>query len=1584
MTAARRGLGEDGVQVGDMEIVAPLILREGETSETRVQLSADTGTLEIASRPRLSEQAFQLHATCRLAKLPTAAVPSNEGGPAARASRADIAADTVYRAARRFGLDYGPAFRRIVQLRRLGDNVVEMLFAEPAAVDDAADFSLHPCDLDAAFHALFVLADVGGRRAREAVPLVPIRFGELRLFAAGRRVARARLAIRRSSVRSVQADIHLYDRGGALLATLIDARFAAMRLHPKPSLSDSAYHDSWQMTSARGETAADRADAWGALLTRAREVAGAAAAPDTEPRLLLEAAARRIAYDAIAADAKSEVAHGTPMRARLRMLLEDCGLALENEDGWHLRSTDLPPAADLMRAVLAEHPEWSADTALLNRAARLLRLDPDVGAGSEVEQHSRDTLDHFFSASPRFAPAIGQLLAVARDVVARVPPGRPLRVCLLGAHSAFAGQLATLLGGEGNRLVIVDDDKRLLERARLRSARRCICAVVDLGTSVRGLSEHGPYDIAISAFGLSRLQEADERLAELAAALAPGGLLLAAESAPDAFHDIVFGAEPAWFARSAAPQFPIGALRPAEEWLDDLRRAGFANAEAIAIDDAGTCSMIVGQAGARIPSAREQTDPKTPTTGGTIEILAATAGDLDFARTLADELAAAGQPARRPLSKQENGKTVRQPTNGHALPAHLLEDARGNGAAMPGPDMVAHEVIWIAQAPDDAGTDPCGVLQDRIGALAALLARDHERLGQLWIVAPGAVRGVAALGSTLPTQAGLWAFARTAANEYSGIDFRLVDVAENLGHDEAARHLAAAIASPGPDREIVLTREGMAALRVRRDMRQTAGSAKTVRRRARTRTVLDQMQAGRLESLVWQQRSLPRPRSGEVLVEVAATGLNFRDVMWSLGLLPEEALEAGFAGPTLGFECSGVIAAVGAEVKHLEVGQRVVALAPQAFASHVCVSATAVAKLPDRVGLPAAASIPVAFLTAYYALHHLAHLSEGEWVLIHGGAGGVGLAALQIAHWRGARVIATAGTQEKRDLLTLLGAEHVLSSRTLAFADEVRAIAGGGVDVVLNSLFGEAMERSLELLKPFGRFLELGKRDFYGNTKIGLRPLRHNVSYFAVDADQLLSQQPKLTGRLMADLMHHFETGTFTPLPHRAYASADVVDAFRLMQRSGHIGKIVVAAPAPSRQATAPAADFAVSGGGSNVVVGGLGGFGLATAEWLADRGARHIVLVGRSGRAPEAAQHLLDDLRRRDITVRICPCDAADAAALEKALDRIRREMPIKGVVHAAMVLQDGLIRNLDAGAIKSVLNPKVAAATNLDRLTRSDDLDYFWLYSSVTALIGNPGQAVYVAANGYLDGLARARRAAELPALAVRWGAIDDVGALARDRKTAAELSRRAGASGLRARDALDMLTAAVRRDDGSVAHAVITLAAMDWAEARGQLATLRTPLFEDLADATEAAAGATRIDLAAAIAGLDEAAARDILAHHLAAELAAILRMAPGDINWQRPLPELGLDSLMVVELRMAASRRFGLELPLAALADGASISSIATRLVRRLRAGQPALTATHTVEMDLAAKHVGVALDAGAVERLKQAIERRADKSTQVSP
>ena len=328
--------------------------------------------------------------------------------------------------------------------------------------------------------------------------------------------------------------------------------------------------------------------------------------------------------------------------------------------------------------------------------------------------------------------------------------------------------------------------------------------------------------------------------------------------------------------------------------------------------------------------------------------------------------------------------------------------------------------------------------------------------------------------------------------------------------------------------------------------------------------------------------------------------------MWAQGLLPDEALLEGFSGPFLGLECAGVVSAVGEGVHDLRPGDRVAAVAPAAMATRVVTSCNGVMRMPAAIPFAAAATMPVAFMTAAYALGHLAQVQAGETVLIHGGAGGVGLAAIQYALYKGATVFATAGSDARRQTLRMLGAAAVFDSRGTSFVDDILSATGGkGVDVVLNSVSLELMKQSLRLLRPFGRFLEIGKRDLYRDTAIGVRSLRHNASYSAIDVDELMAHRPDVALRVLKEVSDLLAAGELRPLPYRAFGFRDAIAAFRLLQSSGHVGKVVLL-PEPTRPA-ATQARFTPRPDGVTIVTGGLNGFGLEAARWIARQGGSRL-----------------------------------------------------------------------------------------------------------------------------------------------------------------------------------------------------------------------------------------------------------------------------------------------------------------------------------------------------------------------------------------
>ncbi len=857
----------------------------------------------------------------------------------------------------------------------------------------------------------------------------------------------------------------------------------------------------------------------------------------------------------------------------------------------------------------------------------------------------------------------------------------------------------------------------------------------------------------------------------------------------------------------------------------------------------------------------------------------------------------------------------------------------------------------------------------------------------LWLMTAGAVSSLlphrhASIAAT--RDATLWGLGRTLMNEPSHVSVHLLDIESGATSEIAASAIAREISQPvgdiaGLENEVLLTTSGaryvprlrieprtLRAFPARRPVIESARLTPNTAASINTPAPASPLQPtvrlgfqfpGQLRNLRWEPSAYAPPQGDQVEIEVRATGLNFRDVMYALGLLSDEAVEDGFAGPTLGLECSGVVTAIGSKVTGFEIGDSVVAFGPSSLSNRVLTSEGAVSRIPNGISFEAAATIPSTFFTAHYALNHLARLCEGERILIHGAAGGVGIAAIQLAKWCGAEIFATAGSDEKRDFVRLLGADHVFDSRSHAFADQILSITNGeGVDVVLNSLAGEAINRNLRVLKPFGRFLELGKRDFYENTKIGLRPFRNNISYFGIDADQLMKVHPTLTHKLFRDVMTLFSEGVLHPLPYQTFEADDVVDAFRYMQQARQIGKIVVTYRNGINHIHAPKqvhTPLQLSPSATYLVTGGLGGFGLKTAQWLVRKGARNLVLISRSGPVSSEAMTSIAELKASGVRVHAAACDVTNEKSLTALFALISTEMPpLRGIVHAAVVIEDGLVRNTNAEQIRNVLAPKILGAQYLHRMTRHMKMDFFVLFSSATTLFGNPGQANYVAANAYLESLAEARLAAGLPATCVRWGAIDDAGFLARNEQIKQAMQSRMGGSALQSHVALNMLEELMVSNRSGLG-----VLELDWRALNRFLPSSQSPKFSELvAQAGEAEdADDNADDIQRMLAELSQDELLATFKQMLKEEIGEILRISPEKIEDTRSLYDMGLDSLMGVELGLAIESRFGVKLPVLALSESPTIVKLAEKLINILKAaGTTEESVAVTSKNDLAAQ------------------------------
>ncbi|MEQ8790735.1 MAG: amino acid adenylation domain-containing protein [Pirellulaceae bacterium] len=686
---------------------------------------------------------------------------------------------------------------------------------------------------------------------------------------------------------------------------------------------------------------------------------------------------------------------------------------------------------------------------------------------------------------------------------------------------------------------------------------------------------------------------------------------------------------------------------------------------------------------------------------------------------------------------------------------------------------------------------------------------------------------------------------------------------------------------------------------------------------------------GSIDSLRVESFRREPPEAGQVEIEVHAAGLNFSDVLKAMGLYP------GIKDKVvpLGIECSGVVTAVGEGVKRFGVGDEVLGVAPYSFASHARTAEFALVPKPASINDADACTIPITFLTAYYALVRLAQLQPGERFLIHAGAGGVGLAAIQIAQQIGAEIFATAGSDEKRQFLRDLGVPHVMNSRSLDFADEIQEITGRrGVDVVLNSLPGEAIDKSLASLAAYGRFCEIGKTDIYMNRKIGLLPFQDNLSYFAIDLDRMLRQRPDYMQGMFTEMMQHFESGAYRPLNYKAFPIEDTVGAFRYMAQRKNIGKVVVTLEQRQREVEADSNRKQIRGDGAYLITGGLGALGLEVARWLTEKGAGSVALMSR-GEPNERQREAIDQLKVGGAKVSVVRGDVTDLASLTTALASLSAGLPLRGVFHAAGVLDDGVMFDMDLERLDRPMRPKVQGAWNLHTATRDCPLDLFVMFSSVACVLGSPGQANYAAANAFLDGLAAHRRGQGLPATSINWGPWAE-GGMAADASKRDQLTAR-GMNLMPAHECLRLLEALLEQQ--TTQSAVMSVR---WRDMLRQSPAV-PPLLRDVAPTAEEQEenpedAALRAELAAA----DPAEREKMLVAYFTEQLATIMGLEPDDFDVVAPLNTLGLDSLMAIELKNKIESRLKVVLPVARFMEGPSVTTLAQAVAESMGDGAAA--------------------------------------------
>ena len=1474
--------GADGrAALEDIVFEAPLTL-PGDGTALSLQTVAHDGELTVHSRIGDTGD-WRRHASARPAEHD--AVPAS---PAPERGQPLDPAE-LYEEWQAQGIALGPAFRVIESIAVTGDVVVGTIaLSDDVALDPA--LPIHPLQLDGCLQ--LIGASPAARAAGAFLPFAVARFA---LGGKPDRRLTVQVSVRAVGGDGLIAEIEAHTEDGRPVLALTGLRLRRLAAQSTLTaagapLSDALYSLTWV---ARGDLPSPEALVAGAA-RRAEDLANSAELDRYDVFAeAMDAACipiLRRTFDALGwrpepgstvaeqalADRLGIVEEHRRLFSRLLDILAEAGDLDRAGETWHVRRR-LAPAEDQpdLREI--------APAAALPEVEMLLR----AGAGlADALRGRTDPLELLFpggdtsSAEALYGavPTSVYFNGLVAEMLSRMAGAdRPLRVLEIGGGTG--GTTARVIAHlpPGSRYVFTDIGCSFVERARDRFRHRegMDFQVLDLERELveQGLDPHS-FDVVIGANVVHATSDLAAALARVRRVMAPGGRLVMLEvTSPRRWFDLTVGLTSGWWAYTDTDLRRDGPLLDRQGWLDLLRRAGFATPEAL------------------------DGDPDLPGSRGQQAVLVAGArdGQRDRWLILPDTDALAPRLAAALVSAGAQAEVLD--------PADDLRTGlrRLIGAGTP-PDRIVALGGAQRQSPSDRTAAALEVIQ-----AVAEVAPD----ARLTLITRGAERLDRRTDTPREEEAAVAGLARSAALELPGQECRRIDIEPGTDDPDS---LTAALLDAADEPELALRGQDRLVAR----LAPWAPPAATDRARESWRLVTTD--PGTLEGLDRAALTRRAPGPGEIEIAVEVAGLNFRDVLNALGEYP--------GAPALGGECAGRVVAVGPDVEGFAAGDAVVGMSPGALASHLTLPSSLVAPLPDGFDMIDGAAFAIPFVTADYCLHEVGGLQAGERVLIHAAAGGVGMAALQIALAAGAEVYATAGSDEKRALVRALGAARVMDSRTPGFLDEIMEVTDGrGVDLVLNSLSGEMAEASLRALGRGGRMVELGVRDLRDPATLdGVAP---GIRYTPVNWGDIADDDPDRIGAILRRVLDDLDAGKLTPLPRQRFAMENVEKAFRLMSRGEHVGKIVL---------TLSEQPVQVRRTGTYLVTGGLSGLGLDTVQRLAGDGAGRIVATGR--RAPsDEVRARLDELRAGGVRIDTRIVDVADAEGMQTLVADIRREgPPLRGVVHAAGTLSDAGLLSQDRQTVEAVMAAKVRGTRLLERLTRPDPLDLFCAFSSLASLLGAPAQANHAAATAALNALMRRRAANGSPGLAIVWGPWSDIGAAA-DPATIARLSEQ-GIRALSPAEGRAACAALMRGASGAVAVAPI-----DWerlAQWRGGAPNPVLPAAAPPALAADmsapAAAPKPRQQAGDLLERLAEAAPerkRRVLDVFLEDTLRASFALPDGRrLDPATPFGELGLDSLLAIELRNRIGKALGQRLPATLLFENPSLAELGAALMAEL--------------------------------------------------
>jgi thioester reductase-like protein len=1541
------------VVLEDIEIQRALVLPDqSDPPVIRTTFDPATASFEIHSSTDTSQQSWTRHVVGSYRpSLPGKTLPAGMDGCRDRCPD-EVSPAWLYAALREFNVHHGPLFHA-VQSAWHGEMESWGTIELPEALADKADkFCFHPVLLDAAFQLVPVAFPRD--RAKDVIgPLIPVGIDRLRLHQPAQGKLQVQVRITHFSPTKIISNIWVTSESGEPVADISGFTIQSLDVQSQASAPAVRFlQETWEAVDLPG-TPIDPVPPSDFLPDAARLAAPVQSTLDlffkesgldTRSRQLKELdTALTLAFignallslglpsrkgalwtlDLFSSQANIPPARHAYLSRLLTCLEKDGKLQKTGTSSWKL-------LADL--AVCDTSPLIQRWTATLPGAQIELELIllcggalPDLLTGTkslhdlvDCKEHGH-LLERYFRTSLLFRPGRLALEETLAQIASHLPAARCLRVLELDAGNG-AGTLAHLPDALPHaRLLHAGMNDAALAAAKevsLPHPRIEFCKL-DLSQDPGSQGLSADYDLVIAFHALHMAPDTAQALTHLRRLIRPGGYLLLGEiDRPPQSLELIFGTLSGW---EAIPNYPPLSQ---EAWRAQLTQAGFAPAQPLTTGkDAPIHSLTLFCCQqTETPAAAA---PATPPAPPAVEA-AATLPPLQLppgrwliladqggvAARLAEELEKIGHQTTRVPSKDFKGTFASLFAHPSGLPLHGIFYAGALDLAhnpdLP-PEDLRKSLLYSAHLPLELAQAVCTAFPG--GSAPAL-----------WFLTRGAL---APLDGDIPdpTQIPLHGLGRVLQSEVRELTVRCVDA------DWSGTEIASLVRECNfPAREDQIAYRGSTRFVPRYRYAEPSCQRQTPPAPLSEQPArLTSRQFGVLDHLHLESLDPTAPAAGEVEVEVRATGLNFRDVMKALKIYPSDAPDFRL----LGDEFSGVIRRVGPSATRFQTGDRVTGVWAGAFTSRITLGEKLLCPLPDHLSFEEGCTLFTASLTAHYALHEIARIKPGERVLIHSAAGGVGLAAVHMAAAAGAEVFATAGSTSKRDLLRSLGVKYTYDSRTLEFAEEImRDTRGEGIDIVLNSLAGEAIPKSLSCLRIGGRFIEIGKRDIYANTRLGLRPFKNGLLFCSVDLARMIS--PEGLPPTIERVSRMVQDGTFRPLPYRTFSFARPASAFHFMAQGRHVGKIILSLQNERAHAEPAVIETPPQfpSDATFLVTGGVRGFGLATARWLADHGVRHLVLVSRTGKGDAETEEALKAFAQEGVTATLHATDITDAGQTRQLLEQVRKTRPpIAGIFHAAVAYADDMALRMTREKFDECALPKMLGAWNLHQLTAQDPLRWFVLYSSISTVIANPGQSNYVAANLFLDSLALARRRRGLPATVIAWDRIRDTGQVARNKELGDYLDR-LGCPGLTNEDAFFGFGRALSND--AIRLALSNVQFSVWAKSAGPNAQLGrfSHLMGDQGDGEEEEQSQRiRQDIFAA-APEDRLA---LVETFLTEQIARVLRIPPKRVSRTMPLNQQGLDSLMAVELLSLIEGRLAISIPTTNMMDAPTIPKLSVFLL-----------------------------------------------------